>query len=158
MRPAGDCYDGPSACLAVRLYPAAFWVPSCRWRPGRRSERRRLGCCCGRSVVDRHRIVDRVVVVIEVDPASVRLARASWDAATPGTRVIFLLRSKAAALQQPDSTELQQFPFRDWDELPHETAVALAWDVQFVTYMLRGGRDALRASEGVSAASLKVVA
>lgn len=96
-------------------------------------------------------------MAIFTDPAAVRLARASWDAATPATRTVFFLRSKLSALRQPEIAELQQIPFCSWDELPPETAEALAWDVQFVTSMLRGGRDALRASEGVSD-GLRVVA
>lgn len=90
-------------------------------------------------------------------PESIRLARAAWDAATPGTRVLFFLRSKRAALQPLEIDELDQIPFMTWDQLPPETAQHLAWDVQFIARMLRDGRDALRASEVVSGASLRVV-
>lgn len=83
-------------------------------------------------------------------PESVRLARAAWDAATPATRVLFFLRSKRAALRKLEGDELDALPFCAWDELPHETATVLAWDVQFVSGYLRAGREALRASEGVS--------
>lgn len=81
-------------------------------------------------------------------PDAVRLARAAWDAATPGTRVLFFLRSKRSALRQLEGDELDALPFRSWDELPPETAYALAWDVQFLSGYLRAGRDALRAPEG----------
>lgn len=91
-------------------------------------------------------------------PESVRLARAAWDAATPATRVLFFLRSKRSALRQLDGDELDQIPFLSWADLPPETAHTLAWDVQFVAGVLRGGRDALRAAEGVSVAPLRAVA
>lgn len=91
-------------------------------------------------------------------PESIRLARAAWDAATPATRVLFFLRSKRSALIVPTGDELDAIPFRSWDELPPETAYVMAWDVQFITAMLRGGRDALRASEGVSAPVVRVAA
>lgn len=91
-------------------------------------------------------------------PESLRLARAAWDAATPGTRVLFFLRSKRAACRQLDGDELDRVPFSTWDELPTETAEALAWDVQFLRRYLGDGRDALRASEGRSEPSLRAVA
>lgn len=91
-------------------------------------------------------------------PESIRLARAAWDAATPATRVLFFLRSKRSALQPLDGSELDQVPFMTWNELPTETAQIIAWDVQFITRMLRDGRDALRASEGRSVAPMRAVA
>lgn len=94
----------------------------------------------------------------DVLPESIKLARAAWDAATPGTRVIFFLRSKRSAHVVLKGDELDSVPFRSWDELPAETAYTLAWDVQFIVSMLRGGRDALRAAEGGSGASLRAVA
>ncbi|MHB1430391.1 MAG: hypothetical protein ACYCVW_17040 [Rhodocyclaceae bacterium] len=90
-------------------------------------------------------------------PEAVRLARASWDAATPATRVLFFLRSKRSALRKLEGDELDEVPFRTWDQLPPETCEALAWDVQFLSNMLRGGREALRASEGLSVAPMRVV-
>lgn len=90
-------------------------------------------------------------------PEAVRLARAAWDAATPATRVLFFLRSKRAALKPLEGNDLDAVPFFDWDELPAETAYALAWDVQFLSGYLRAGRDALRASEPDSGRPLRAV-
>lgn len=87
-------------------------------------------------------------------PESIRLARAAWDAATPGTRVLFFLRSKRSSLKPLDSDELDAVPFRAWDELQPETCEALAWDVQFLRRYLGAGREALRAAEGHSGASV----
>jgi hypothetical protein len=61
---------------------------------------------------------------------------------------LFFLRSKRSALKKLEGDELDQVPFRSWDELPPETCEALAWDVQFVTRMLRDGREALKAATG----------
>lgn len=81
-------------------------------------------------------------------PEAVRLARAAWDAAIPATRVLFFLRSKRSAVRQLEGDELDRVPFQPWDELPPETAAALAWDVQFLSGVLGAGRAALRAAEG----------
>lgn len=88
-----------------------------------------------------------------VDPESVRLARASWDVATPGTRVLFFLRSKRSALKIPNPDELDALPFLSWDELPPETCQALAWDVQFLRRVLGDGHKALKASAAIVAGS-----
>lgn len=90
-------------------------------------------------------------------PEAVRLARAAWDAATPATRVLFFLRSKRSALVVPQGDELDAIPFRSWDELPPETAHALAWDVQFLSGYLRAGREALKAATA-SVGPLRAVA
>lgn len=89
-----------------------------------------------------------------LDPESVRLARASWDAATPGTRVLFFLRSKRSALKQLDSDELDAVPFRLWDELAPETCEALAWDVQFLRRVLGDGHRALKAATAIVGGSV----
>lgn len=82
-------------------------------------------------------------------PESIRLARASWDAATPGTRVLFFLRSKRASFRQLVDDELDSVPFRLWDELPPETCQALAWDVQFLRRVLGDGHAALKAATAI---------
>lgn len=82
-------------------------------------------------------------------PESIRLARASWDAATPGTRTLFFLRSKRSSVRKLDVEELESVPFRAWDELPPETCEALAWDVQFLWRVLGDGRAALKAATAV---------
>lgn len=82
-------------------------------------------------------------------PESIRLARASWDAATPMSRVFLLTRSRYAARQGVPADEAGLM-FLPWDELPPETCEALAWDVQFLWRVLRDGREALRAAVAVS--------
>jgi hypothetical protein len=82
-------------------------------------------------------------------PESIRLARAAWDVATPGTRVLFFLRSKRSALRQLEGDELDAVPFRTWDELPPETCEALAWDVQFIRRVLSDGHKALKAATAI---------
>lgn len=82
-------------------------------------------------------------------PDSIRLARAAWNVATPGTRVLFFLRSKRSALKQLDPDDLDAVPFRLWDELPPETCQALAWDVQFIRRVLGDGHAALRAATAI---------
>lgn len=94
----------------------------------------------------------------ELSPESIRLARASWDAATPGTRVLFFLRSKRSALHPLVGDELDAVPFRLWDELPPETCEALAWDVQFLRRMLADGHAALKAATAVVGGSGRAVA
>lgn len=91
-------------------------------------------------------------------PESIRLARAAWDAATPGTRVLFFLRSKRSAMRQLECDELDQVPFRLWDELPPETCQALAWDVQFLRRMLADGHAALKATTAILPGSGRAVA
>lgn len=93
-----------------------------------------------------------------LNPESIRLARASWDAATPGTRVLFFLRSKRSALRQLEGDELDSVPFRLWDELPPETCEAMAWDVQFVRRMLGDGHAALKAATAILPGSGQAVA
>lgn len=86
-------------------------------------------------------------------PESIRLARASWDAATPGTRVLFYLRSRYSALKALDPEQVGMIPFMAWDELPPETCQALAWDVQFLRRVLGDGHAALKATTAILAGS-----
>jgi hypothetical protein len=92
----------------------------------------------------------------ELLPESIRLARASWDAATPGTRVLFFLRSKRSSLRKLEGDELDQIPFMSWEQLPPETAHTLAWDVQFLRRYLADGHAALKAATA-STAPLRAV-
>lgn len=91
-------------------------------------------------------------------PESIRLARAAWDVATPGTRVLFFLRTRYAARQGIDRAEMG-LPFLPWDELPAEVASELAWDVQFLRRVLGDGHAALKAATAiVEGSSMSAVA
>lgn len=90
-------------------------------------------------------------------PESIRLARATWDAATPGSRVFLFLRSRYANRNGIPAGEMG-VPFLPWDELPTEIALELAWDVQFLRRVLGDGVNALRAATGISDASVRAAA
>lgn len=80
-----------------------------------------------------------------LQPESIRLARASWDEATPASRVFLLSRSRYA-MRKALSVEDQALFSCPWEELNPELAEAVAWDVQFMRRVLRAGQDALRAA------------
>jgi hypothetical protein len=82
---------------------------------------------------------------VTIDPESVRLARAAWDVATPASRIFLLLRSRYAARRGIGHDEADFFS-RSWDEIPTETALAVAWDVQFMRRVLGDGHKALKAA------------
>lgn len=79
------------------------------------------------------------------DPQAIRLARASWDAATPGTRALMFLRCRYAGRRAVD-LDAGEVPFLTWEYLPAEIASELAWDVQFLSRVLRDGHAALKAA------------
>lgn len=85
-----------------------------------------------------------------LDPDSVRLARASWDAATPASRTFLLLRSRYATRKAHNEALATGADFElfalSWADLPPETAEAIAWDVQFLRRVLGDGQRALRAA------------
>lgn len=91
------------------------------------------------------------------DPQSIRLARASWDAATPGTRALFFMRTRYAG-RQVIEFDRGDVPFLAWDELPAEIASEIAWDVQFVSRVLRDGQAALRSSTASVVAPMRASA
>ena len=84
---------------------------------------------------------------------SVRLARATWDAATPGSRVFLFLRSRYANKSGIPAGEMG-VPFMAWDELPPGIALEIAWDVQFLRRVFGDGAKALKAATGDSGASV----
>lgn len=88
------------------------------------------------------------------DQQSIRLARAAWDAATPGTRALYFMRCRYAARRAVE-LDAGEIPFLTWEYLPAEIASEIAWDVQFVSRVLRGGQGALRAATAVSEASTR---
>lgn len=90
-------------------------------------------------------------------PESIRLARATWDAATPGSRVFLFLRCRYANKTGIPAGDLG-VPFMTWDELPPEIALELTWDVQFLRRVLADGHAALKASTAIVGGSVGAVA
>lgn len=89
------------------------------------------------------------------EPQSIRLARASWDAATPGTRALMFMRCRYAVRRAVD-LDAGEVPFLTWEYLPAEIASELAWDVQFLSRVLRDGHAALKAA--ISEPSMRAAA
>lgn len=80
------------------------------------------------------------------DLASIRLARAAWDAATPGTRVLLFLRVKYVSRRTDAAFDAAEVPFLAWDYLPEAAQLELAWEFQFLARVMKDARAALAAA------------
>lgn len=84
----------------------------------------------------------------ELSSESVRLARASWDAADAGHRLWLLLRSRSVVRQVLESKDMN-LALSFWEELPPEVCEAVAWDVQTMRVVLGAGAKALRGAMAI---------